>query len=51
MSHAEFVHLLSSIDALSPDQMRRLCRELETRIAAVAQSAPRAWPRITRGDA
>jgi hypothetical protein len=34
MAHNEFNHLLSSINALSPDQARRLARELESRIAA-----------------
>jgi HPt (histidine-containing phosphotransfer) domain-containing protein len=33
MSHTEFVHLLSSINALSPEQMRQLCHELETKLA------------------
>jgi len=36
MTHNEFNHILSSITALSPAQMRRLARELETRLAATA---------------
>jgi hypothetical protein len=33
MSHTEFVHLLSSINALSPEQMRQLSRTLDAKIA------------------
>ena len=33
MSHTDFVHLLSSINALSPEQMRQLSRELEAKLA------------------
>jgi hypothetical protein len=33
MSHTDFVHLLSSINALSPEQMRQLSRELENKLA------------------
>ncbi len=33
MSHAEFVHLLSRVDALSPEQMRQLSRMLDAKIA------------------
>jgi hypothetical protein len=33
MSHTDFVHLLSSIKALSPDQMRQLRHELDQEIA------------------
>jgi hypothetical protein len=33
MSHTEFVHLLKSINALFPEQMRQLACELETRLA------------------
>jgi hypothetical protein len=33
MTHREFNHLLNSIDALSPDQMRQLSRELAQRMA------------------
>jgi hypothetical protein len=33
MSHTDFAHLLSSVSALSPEQMRRLSRELEIRLA------------------
>ena len=37
MTHSDFNHLLSSIPALSPEQMRRLARELETRLATAAK--------------
>ena len=40
MTHNEFNHIISSINALSPDQMRQLYRELETRMAAAKQPAP-----------
>ena len=41
MTHNEFNHIISSINALSPDQIRRLHRELENKLAATAQhSAP-----------
>ena len=41
MTHKEFNHIISSINALSPDQMRQLARELESRMAAtVNQPAP-----------
>ena len=33
MSHHEFAHLLSSVSALSPEQMRTLCRKLESWMA------------------
>lgn len=35
MSQTEFNHLLNSIAALSPEQMQRLHRELESRMAAI----------------
>ena len=34
MTHSEFNHLLHSIDALSPEQMQHLSRELATKMAA-----------------
>jgi hypothetical protein len=40
MTHNEFNHILSSISGLSPAQMRRLARELETRLAATARNRP-----------
>jgi hypothetical protein len=40
MSHTEFAHLLSSINALSPEQMRQLSRELETRLAEIGNPPP-----------
>jgi hypothetical protein len=33
MTHSEFNHILTSINALSPDQIRRLLHELESRMA------------------
>jgi hypothetical protein len=33
MSHTDFAHLLSSLSALSPEQMRRISRELEIKLA------------------
>lgn len=33
MTHSEFNHLLHSIDALSPEQMQQLSRELAHRMA------------------
>ncbi|MGO9920377.1 MAG: hypothetical protein ACLQIB_37510 [Isosphaeraceae bacterium] len=41
MSQSEFNHLLNSIATLSPEQMQRLHRELETKMAApTADSLP-----------
>jgi hypothetical protein len=39
MSHTEFVHLLSSVNALSPEQMRQLSRRLDAKIAQAELSA------------
>jgi hypothetical protein len=39
MSHTEFVHLLSSINALSPEQMRQLSRTLDAKIAEVEKGS------------
>ena len=39
MNHNEFNHILTSINALSLDQMRRLARELESRIASTGKPA------------
>ncbi len=39
ITHNEFNHILTSINALSPDQMRRLARELESRIASTGKPA------------
>ena len=33
MTHSEFNHLLSSINSLSPEQMRQLRHELDNRLA------------------
>jgi hypothetical protein len=46
MTQSDFNHLLSSIKALSPEQIRHLARELQTRLATAgkrpgsAKSAP-----------
>jgi hypothetical protein len=34
MTHNDFNHILSSINGLSPEQMRRLFHELESKMAA-----------------
>ena len=44
MTHGEFSHILASIPSLSPDQMRQLARELESRVAATAQRAQPSAP-------
>ena len=36
MTHSEFNHLLGNINALSPEQMRRLRRELDSKLALPA---------------
>jgi hypothetical protein len=33
MTHNDFTHILSSLNGLSPDQMRQLVRELESKMA------------------
>jgi hypothetical protein len=45
MSHHEFTNLMSSINALSQEQMRQLYRELETKIAAADRT-----PHLTREE-
>jgi hypothetical protein len=40
MTQNEFSHIISSINALSLDQMRQLYRELENRMAAAKQPDP-----------
>jgi hypothetical protein len=42
MTHSEFNHLLSSLGALSPEQMQELRRELDGRIATAATKQPAA---------
>lgn len=37
MTHNDFNQLLSSINALSPERMRRLARELRTRLAETSR--------------
>jgi hypothetical protein len=44
MSRNEFNHLLNSIATLSPEQMQRLYRELESKMAATNVSRPTADP-------
>ena len=50
MTHNEFNHILSSITGLSPAQMRRLARELETRLAATAGKRPASAKAARRGS-
>jgi hypothetical protein len=45
MTHSEFSHILASIPALSPDQMRQLARELKSRMTATAKRAKPARPK------
>jgi hypothetical protein len=40
MSHTEFNQILSSINALSPGQVRQLLRELESRVAPASRKTP-----------
>src|SRR5271157_471551 len=41
MTHSEFNHLLSSINSLSPEQMRQLRHELDNRLApSVTENRP-----------
>jgi hypothetical protein len=37
MTHSDFNHLLSSIKGLSHEQMRRLARELQSRLATTSK--------------
>jgi len=39
MTHSEFNHLLGSIDALSPEQMWQLRRELDSKLASSCVSS------------
>jgi hypothetical protein len=41
MTQTDFDHLLATVDALSPDQMRQLHRELESRLATTAKRPAR----------
>ena len=47
MTHSEFNHILSTIKALSPDQMRRLRDELDGKLAASIDGGP---PDLTPED-
>ncbi len=41
MTHSEFTHILGSIDALSPEQVQQLRRELDRKLASpAAQDGP-----------
>jgi hypothetical protein len=40
MTHAEFNHIVESINALSPEQMRQLRRELDGKLATAAAKPP-----------
>jgi hypothetical protein len=40
MTHSEFNHLLSGLDALSPDQLRQLIRKLQSKLAVSGKPAP-----------
>jgi hypothetical protein len=42
MTHDEFNHIVQSLSALSPEQMRQLRRELDGKIAAAATKPPAA---------
>jgi hypothetical protein len=44
MSRIDFTHLLKSIATLSPEQMQRLYRELESKMSATHVSGPTADP-------
>ena len=41
MTHSDFNHLLSSISALSPEQMRQLRQQLDSELADPQQPPPR----------
>jgi hypothetical protein len=51
MTQSEFSHILASINALSPQQMRHLQRELESRMVAQAKPAGRATKHRSRDAA
>jgi hypothetical protein len=40
MSHDEFNHIVQSLDALSPEQMQELRRELDVKLASVEADKP-----------
>lgn len=40
MTHGEFTHILKSLGGLSPEQMQRLRRELDSKLAAAFNSGP-----------
>jgi hypothetical protein len=47
MTHSEFNHILGSIDALSPEQMQQLRRELDRKLTS---PAVRAEPPLTEAE-
>lgn len=49
MTQIEFDHLLASVDALSPGQMRRLLRQLESRMATIAEGKQPSRKAVKRG--
>ncbi len=49
MSHTEFNHIVDSINALSPEQMKKLRDELDSKLAAAKQHA--AAPATSEGQA
>jgi hypothetical protein len=40
MTHSEFNHIVESLNALSPEQMRQLRRELDGKLATAATPQP-----------
>ena len=50
MTHSEFDYLLGSIDALSEEQMRRLWRELDSRLATPVAQGERPLTELERTD-
>jgi hypothetical protein len=51
MTHSDFNHLLSSLKALSPEQMRRLRQQIDSELAQPKKPAPPARKGATRTKA
>jgi hypothetical protein len=51
MTHSDFNHLLSSLKALSPEQMRRLRQQIDSELAQPKKPAPPARMGATRTKA
>ena len=51
MTHSDFNHLLSSLKALSPEQMRRLRQQFDSELAQPKKPAPPARKGATRTKA